>query len=66
MGPSFYVVNGVFVRFSCAASINIRSTRIVSVELFLQYSGDKNITANLKISQGNAVLVKSKRVVFDF
>jgi hypothetical protein len=28
-----------------------------SVELFLQYSGDKNITANLKISQGNAVLV---------
>lgn len=27
------------------------------VELFLQYSGDKNITANLKISQGNAVLV---------
>lgn len=28
------------------------------VELFLHYSGDKNLAANLKISQGNTVLVK--------
>jgi hypothetical protein len=30
------------------------------VEVFLQYSGDKNISADFTISQGNSVLVKEK------
>jgi hypothetical protein len=30
------------------------------VEVFLQYSGDKNISADFTISQGNSVLVKDK------